>query len=202
MPPSGRHLHRLGQAVDLGLLQARAPASRAAAARGGCARSVRPPPGRTPASPAGASWRRCHSVFMSDRFARVTSRPDALDLLGVPEREGVVVARGDQDAVRLHRLSRMSWAKSRAIVSWARLAVTRLPTSGMKASASTGLARGPPAGRGAAVAEPVDDAPASARRGRRPRTRRRRRTSRRRSSRARAPRAGATAGPGTARSRT
>ena len=30
--------------------------------------------------------------------------PDALDLLGVPEREGVVVAGGDEDAVGLDRL--------------------------------------------------------------------------------------------------
>ena len=81
----------------------------------------------------------------------------------------------------------MSTAKSRAIVSWARLAVTWLPTRGMRASSQHRAGGRPPGLLAAPVAEPVHDplhqrAEPAARR-----TRRRRRTSRRRSSRARGP---------------
>ena len=101
-----RHLHRLGQAVEL-RLTVRLSAGVGGPGRDGprCCQMRMPrgsgsnagvyPPGELAQVPLGV-----HERQVGERDVR----PDALDLLGVPEREGVVVARGDQDAVRLHRL--------------------------------------------------------------------------------------------------
>ena len=66
-------------------------------------------------------------------------RPDAEHFLGEPEREGVVVAGGDQDAVRLHRLEHVDGEVARQVLVGAGGAGV-IAASGTSATRKTGVA--------------------------------------------------------------
>ena len=127
-------------------------------------------------------------------------RPDAQHLLREPEREGVVVARGDQDPVGLHRLEHVDGQVAGQVLVGAAGAGVVAGQRHQRDEEDRGGVR--PAFRFGAGAVPATrPGRGRARRVRARSGRRSRRTSRRRSSRARAPRGGGRA-RGASRSRT